>query len=250
MSERYRAASTAARRALPVLLPRVREYFDLQRGAGGLSHDFSELKLLELAEFLWRARPQRILELGSGSTTAVFLEYASAFPDVRFTSVDESAEYAAQTSDRLRSVFQESIQVQHRDRIEEDDEEGRRVCFYDLRLGQDIDAGDLDPLYVDGPSARSRAIGELLPCVDAVRIRRNGHAIRDVLFDFRLSSVRYCWQAPEFDGYELRPHHAVPTSDEEVWVVGPARHHSWLSRRQQPPAGAPAKRPARSPVTD
>ena len=41
------------------------------RSAGGLKHDFQPYKLFQLRQLLERYRPATMLELGSGSSTAV-----------------------------------------------------------------------------------------------------------------------------------------------------------------------------------
>jgi hypothetical protein len=66
MKRRYDVACEQARYKLQTLLPRVAATLEAQREEGGLSHSFSELRLLELAEFLWKFRPKTILELGGG----------------------------------------------------------------------------------------------------------------------------------------------------------------------------------------
>ena len=62
------------------------------RSAGGLKHDFQPYKLFQLTRLLERCRPTSMLELGSGSSTAVFASHIREHGG-RLTSVDESASW-------------------------------------------------------------------------------------------------------------------------------------------------------------
>ena len=63
---RYSDRVNDAKIKIPVLYPRAYEYLKIQRESGGFSHKFSEYKLLELAEYLFKNNPKVILELGGG----------------------------------------------------------------------------------------------------------------------------------------------------------------------------------------
>src|SRR5687767_6964875 len=65
----------------------IREF----RESGGLKNRFQEYKLHALGKILAERKPRRILELGSGSSTALFADYVRA-NGAHLTSVDESAE--------------------------------------------------------------------------------------------------------------------------------------------------------------
>ena len=64
------------------------------RSAGGLKHDFQPYKLFQLRQLLERYRPASMLELGSGSSTAVFAAHIREYGG-RLCSVDESDSWLA-----------------------------------------------------------------------------------------------------------------------------------------------------------
>jgi len=227
MRKRYDVACISARENLPRLLPRVAATLDSQRSQGGLSHHFSELKLLELAGLLWQFRPQTVLELGGGGTTAVLAEYAASFPAVTVVSVDESLRYLAMTRERLALDLQEKINFVHCQRLETDDSDGIRTCYYDNAWQEMLPGREIDLVYVDGPVADDGQGGKL-PCVDAVRIVDEGWKIGHILFDVRFSSVLYCTQSGRFVGHNLHPHRNALAPATEAWVVDKVRHHSWF----------------------
>ena len=80
MRRRYDIACAAARSTLKKALPRVAETLEKQQNEGGLSHSFSEFKVLELAEFLWHTQPQTVLELGGGGDYFRLSGICSCFP--------------------------------------------------------------------------------------------------------------------------------------------------------------------------
>ena len=231
MRRRYDRACIEAQQILPRILPRVAATLVAQRAEGGLSHQFSELKLLELAKTLWRFRPQTILELGGGGTTAVLAEYAAAFPGVRVISVDENLHYLEVSRQRLASELQERISFVHCVRQEAVDSDGVRTCYYDDAWQKLIPEKNIDLVYVDGPTTDDGGGGKL-PCVDAVRLLDAGWNIGHVLFDVRILSVRYCMASGRFSKHELHPHRNALDLTLEPWVVETVRHHSWFEPGQ------------------
>jgi hypothetical protein len=227
MRRRYDRACIEAQQALTRVLPRAAATLAAQRSEGGLSHQFSELKLLELAKVLWQFRPKTILELGGGGTTAVLAEYAAAFPDVRVISVDENLHYLNVTRQRLASELQERITFVHCARQEAVDSDGVRTCYYDDVWQKLIPEQNIDLVYVDGPTADDGEGGKL-PCVDTVRLIDAGWKIGHVLFDVRIASVRYCMDSGRFAGHVLHPHRNALNLKLETWVVDKVKHHSWF----------------------
>ena len=228
MNRRYVMACEQARHKLPLLLPRVAATLQAQRSEGGLSHAFSELKLIELAEFLWQFRPRTVLELGGGATTAVLAEYVHFFPEVQVVSVDESAGYQAATRRRISPTLQDNLTYIHCPRREAIDGDGVRVCFYDSVWQKMLPDRSVDFVYVDGPSSDDGSGGKL-PCSDVVRLKDEGWQIGNVVFDVRIQSVRYCLASGQFAGYMLHPHRNAMSLATETWVVNKVQHHSWFA---------------------
>lgn len=230
MAERYKFACAQAKNELRTYLPTVYAALERQRQAGGLSHDYSEFKLLELALWLERNQPKTIIELGSGATSAVFGNYAARTPGVRVLSVDESPDYSSRARGYLDPVAAAAVEFQHVERVVEE-RAGVEVCRYREHFLDSFAGAPIDLVYVDGPSNRSpRDPTRLIPCVDSVRMLEMGHSVGHFLFDYRLSSVAYLCADPCGLAYDRHLHHlAIPAG--EPWVIGPVRHHSWFQRR-------------------
>lgn len=88
------------------------EYFDRiverYRSSGGLKHDFQSYKLFSLSELLAKEKPLSILELGTGSTTAVFAEYIRKGDNTHLTCVDESEHWLEKNKELAGVVGLES----------------------------------------------------------------------------------------------------------------------------------------------
>lgn len=227
MKRRYDLACEKARHKLPLLLPRVTATLEAQRAEGGLTHPFSELKLFELAEFLWQFRPQTVVELGGGATSAVLAEYAESFPEVQVISVDEDAGYLADTRKRISPDLQDNLTFIHCPRCEAVDGTGARICYYDPAWQEMLPDHSVEFVYVDGPSADDGAGGKI-PCVDVVRLKENGWQVGHVLFDVRIESVRYCMASRWFAGHCAHVHRNALDLAKEPWVIDIVRHHSWF----------------------
>lgn len=227
MKRRYDIACVDAKARLSALLPRVAKTMSQQRAGGGLHHKFSELKLLELGEFLWLHRPKTILELGGGGTTAVLAEYAATFSDVKVVSVDESSDYLNLTRERIDSELRDNITFMHCSRKEEDGLGGVRTCYYEDTWKQAFSDATVDIVYVDGPTAATNT-GIKIPCVDAARMVDDDWEVGHVLFDVRIASVKYCVASGKFASHLLHLHRNAQNPVDEPWVVDNLRHHSWF----------------------
>ena len=60
------------------------------KGNGGLKHEYQAYKLFHLRQLLDRYKPASILELGSGSSTAIFAGYVKSRSGASICSIDES----------------------------------------------------------------------------------------------------------------------------------------------------------------
>lgn len=67
-----------------------------RREGGTLRHRYQEYKLASLVDLLESARPKLILELGGGTSTAIFANYIRKTPGARLVSVDEQEVYLEQ----------------------------------------------------------------------------------------------------------------------------------------------------------
>lgn len=134
----------------PEAYRRIDSILEAFRTAGGLKHDYQAYKLHSLREILLAQRPRRILELGTGTSTAVFADYVREHGG-ELWSIDESAEWLG-NSRRLAAIEEgdDRFHLLHADkRVVRDG--GRPVEIgYDLELG----AEGFELVLVDGPSLR------------------------------------------------------------------------------------------------
>lgn len=101
-----------------------------------------------LSNLLVQCKPTSILELGSGRSTSFFAEYAAA-SGIKFVSIEESADWYAETYRNLQMMFLPGTYVKH---VPVDP----ATAWYNRELIEnalDIDAYDL--VMIDGPSGRS-----------------------------------------------------------------------------------------------
>ncbi len=227
-AHRYEHEWQKARRLLPLLLPNVAYTLEKQRTEGGLSHRFSEYKLLELAMYMDQLQPRSILELGSGVTTAVLAEYANLRTDSVVVSVDESEHYLKKTQERLIPELRDRITFCHSARQTEIID-GTEVCYYDPSYYSYLPTKAIDLVYVDGPFCESpKTPGRNMPCVDILRLIESGYILRNILFDFRIVSVRYFLRSQFGFAYQSHLHPNVVAPEEDIWPVVTPRHHTWL----------------------
>jgi len=128
----YKQASEKKRKLLRIDYPKLAEYLEIQKENGGLHHDFSGFKLYELSEFLYVHKPKTILELGGGSTTSAFVDYALRMKDsgvkVKIISVDESEFFLNQTKMTLKKMYPiDNIDLNF---VKSDRQEDSDGCFY------------------------------------------------------------------------------------------------------------------------
>ena len=129
---------------------RIDEILKQFRNAGGLKHDYQAYKLFSLWKLLLVERPQRILELGSGASTAMFADYVRLFGG-QLLSIDESGEWLA-NSKRLADIDTDDPRFT----LRQADKQVLRKDGKPLEIGYDIrfDDGVFDLVLIDGPSLR------------------------------------------------------------------------------------------------
>lgn len=125
------------------------EILERYRAGGGLNHIYQDYKLASLRALLQERRPKLILELGSGSTTAVFADYVRHAPDSRLVCVDESEVYLGKAlaiagiedgDPRFEKLIRDQMLVR--------DDDGKVVA---RRYSGDF-PGNYDLVFIDGPS--------------------------------------------------------------------------------------------------
>lgn len=149
--------------------------------AGGLDNVWQDYKLFSLRRMLRELKPRVILELGSGSSTAIFAEYIRMFPGTRMTSVDEYAQW----SDTAREMA----------RIVEGDERFRLVTsatqtgqYGDLPATKyrDVPTDVYDFVFIDGPTINDASLGINANIFDLMEENKP----RYIVVDMREGTVR------------------------------------------------------------
>ena len=176
-------------------------------------------KLLELWHLLQIEKPRKILELGSGCTTAVFALYG-AHP---FITVDENQEYQDAIYQDLMAVGLPPVSRLFSERRQNDDGKDRR-CNYNGIWNLEI-AKELDFLYVDGPT-NHMGKNDFAVCIDACLM--NLSPPRTIAFDIRRESSAY---AEKFYGESYHWEHTCWSEKDVPWYLSAARHHTVARRR-------------------
>jgi len=118
------------------------------RQMGGLVNDYQSYKLYSLVQLLNSYKPKKILELGSGTTTAVFADYVKSNDGVSLVSVDESTDWINKSSN-LSGISGDDarFKMMSAPKIVEELEDGLTGARYDMPLDENYDF-----VLVDGPS--------------------------------------------------------------------------------------------------
>ncbi len=123
------------------------------RGAGGLKHDYQAYKLFHLRLLLDRYKPASILELGSGSSTAIFAEYVKSCSEATICSIDESETWLTNAK-ALAGIESCDPRFEMRKCATLVGKLGNLTCVgYGLAADKEFDL-----VFVDGPSLRINGV--------------------------------------------------------------------------------------------
>lgn len=168
------------------------------RGSGGLKHRFQAYKLFELNQLLERHRPATILELGSGSSTAIFASFVKQGEGRHLTSVDESGKWLANArslagidADDTRFTWLES-------------QPRARQDASGVRIGYGISPAPYDLVFVDGPSLKLDGVQRKDAVNDDVYGLFGDHPPQVVVVDARYATVQAIADATRGQ-YEFMP---------------------------------------------
>jgi SAM-dependent methyltransferase len=151
------------------------------RSSGGLKHDFQAYKLYQLSNLLKQEKPKSILELGSGTSTVIFLDYIREEGGACLTSVDESR-YWLDNTKKLAGICEDekAIELIYAARIHNIQVQPKETR-YDYRFDRSFDFVLIDgpTLMVDGIRDKSTVNTDIfdiakheLPSVIAVDMRK------------------------------------------------------------------------------
>lgn len=200
----------------------------MSRSLGGLNHVHQAMRLLELSRLVARYRPGSVLELGAGTTTAVFAQHIEPGPDgyPRVVSMEEETHWLEMTRRIVPVELHSRVQFCLRPRVVEM-WDGQYVARYDT--GYD---SYYDLVYVDGPSDRlalNDGKPRTVPVVDVMCLIRAGFPPRTIFVDGKRQSIAFFRSL----GIEQQYHMALRSEFRpgRQPLLVPYRHHTIFERK-------------------
>lgn len=177
LHRRHRAQNAVAYVDIDAIIARF-------RSAGGLKHDFQPYKLFQLRQLLERYRSASMLELGAGSSTAVFAAHIREYGG-RLCSVDESDSWLANAM-RLAGIEADDKRFEMLHCV------AKAGTFNDLAcVGYGLAAEEeFDLVFVDGPSLRVDGVKRKDAINDDVFRIADAYPPRMIVVDARYATVR------------------------------------------------------------
>jgi hypothetical protein len=137
----------------------IDEVINRFRNAGGLKHEYQPYKLFHLKKLIEKFQPSSILELGSGSSTAIFAAYVKGRVGASLCSVDESEAWLS-NSKLLAGIDLNDARFEMLNCTAMVGVFGKLSCVgYGLAVDKPFDF-----VFVDGPSLRINGIS----CKEAI----------------------------------------------------------------------------------
>jgi hypothetical protein len=168
------------------------------RSAGGLNHDFQPYKLFQLRQLLEQYRPASMLELGSGSSAAVFAAHIREYGG-SLCSVDENEKWMI-NSMKLSGIEADDKRFELRHCAAKTGTFKNLVCVgYGLAAQKEFDF-----VFVDGPSLRIDGVKRKDGINDDVFRIDDGFPPRTIVVDGRYATVRALEQHLQ-GRYEIEP---------------------------------------------
>lgn len=163
------------------------------RASGARRYPWRELDLLKVLD---RVRPKRIVELGSGCSSAIFAAWVRGAEGASLVSYDHSQRWADLTAQALEGVgFLPSSRIELRVIPMRESDRG---SAYDMTLESGIDL-----LYVDGPPVLKR--NGLTANQDAIKHLDQGGRPRAIMVDMRIVTVDALRIHPATAEYSFMP---------------------------------------------
>ena len=219
----YNEASKNANESFKLKFPKLNKFLEIQiESGGGIYHHNKCYKLSELYQFVYKNKPNLILELGGGATTAVFLEYALDMKkkgiDVKIITIDESNYFLSNTQKSLEKIYDfKDINISF---IQSERKQNNNGCYYSDIKKISAGLGLIDLVYVDGPTAPNK-----IPCIDVTLLEND---IKDILFDIRIPSVKFS-QSKFIKTHDTHLYHPI---NKDIWIANKYYHHSMFLKRK------------------
>lgn len=219
---RMRVDAFRARRFVLSEAPQLQRAFAAFSRASQISAPRQPLKGYDLWRLLERTRPSSILELGSGTTSAVFALWAQRH-GARYRCYEHDARWAEVTRGCLREAGLDAGADAVRVVANRFTADGRLAGFVEPL------PGDADFIYVDGPPC-TNAAGRKVPNDDVVRLLEAGGAPRAIVIDGRVDTVDYILGHPAARPYAFEPSYVYGLRRGRAAHALHAREHTLLVR--------------------
>lgn len=188
------------RRFIAKIQSRIPEYpqvLDTLTGGGASGIKRYPWRELDILKVLDRVRPKRIVELGSGASTAVFAHFVRETPGASLLSYDHSESWAELTRQALQGAgFLPNPCIEFRVASMRESDGG---SSYDMTLETGIDL-----LYVDGPPVLLEN-GQATANQDAIEHLDEGGRPGVIMIDKRLATVDAIRTHPASNDYSFTP---------------------------------------------
>jgi len=167
--------------------------------SGARSTGVSTADHLALYRHVMCRRPQYVLELGAGQSSAVIAlaRQDAGIHEGRFVAVEESPEWLAHHRETIPASLLPSIDLIQRD-VSARDVTGRRAAFY-----RDLPVLPYEFVHIDGPEMASR--GARVSC-DVLDMLPSLASRCLIVFDGREDTARFAWPHLESAGFKMRRH--------------------------------------------
>lgn len=160
---------------------------------GGLKHPFQHYKLFELRRLLELYQPRSILELGSGTTTSIIVDYVRSAPGRSATIIDDSEKWL-ENSRHISGAAEGETRIEFLLRPRHENPEPPSTSYDDVpqRL-YDFVLVDGPPLRFGGVKNRSAINQNVFDLIDA------GLSPKVILIDIRRATVEALRTRSEYD---------------------------------------------------
>ena len=164
----------------------------MQKNRHALEGDFISFKLFELNRYLYKFKPEVVIEFGAGYSTIVINEYIKKNPRAQAYSIDESQHYLNIVKRMVSNKRMTLIRAPKIKSIKYTN----NIVFYSKKYLNKINITKKQKMliYVDGPSTEIIQKYPTLKksvCIDALHFLESKYNIHAILFDCRFDSVKF-----------------------------------------------------------
>ena len=164
----------------------------MQKNRHALEGDFISFKLFDLNRYLYKFKPEVVIEFGAGYSSIVINEYIKKNPRAKAYSIVESQYYLNIVKRMVSNKRMTLIRAPKIKSIKDTN----NIVFYSKKYLNKINITKKQKMliYVDGPSTEIIQKYPTLKksvCIDALHFIKSKHNLQAILFDCRFDSVKF-----------------------------------------------------------